>query len=58
MDGPLPIPLSEIDAYCRLAGIPSVERLAFVRRIRRIDAAYLDLVRQRDTPAPQIRIDP
>lgn len=44
MDGPIPIPVSEVDAYCRLIGTPQLERQAFLRMIRRLDIGYLELI--------------
>lgn len=40
-----PIPLAEIDAYCRLTGV--ADTAEFCRLIRAMDAAYLDCVRDR-----------
>lgn len=44
MGGPLPIPLSEVETYCRMAAVPLYERLAFARVMRRVDGAFLDLI--------------
>jgi len=44
MAGALPIPLSEIDAYCRFTCVPHVERASFLRIIRQVDLGYLDLL--------------
>jgi hypothetical protein len=41
--GPNPIPLSDISAYCDLAGIDKAsERLKYLRLVRRLDRAYLE----------------
>jgi hypothetical protein len=44
-----PIPLVEVEAYCRLAGI--VDTAEFCRLIRAMDAAYLERVRSRHRAA-------
>lgn len=48
LDGPGAIPLSEIDAYCRLTGITEAEaRETVMELIRTIDEGYLELVEAR-----------
>jgi len=45
----LPIPLTEIEAYCRLADVPAGERLAFARLIRQVDLGFLELLDKKKT---------
>lgn len=45
-----PVPLGEIDAYCRLTGI--IDTAEFSRLIRAMDGAYLERVRDRRSSAP------
>ena len=40
----LPIPLSEIHAYCQLIALPAHERESFMHMICRIDEGFLDMV--------------
>jgi hypothetical protein len=47
--GAMPIPLTEIDAYCRLANIPVESRMRFMRMMRRLDSDYLDAAEKRKT---------
>lgn len=43
MDGPLPITLSEMSAYCHLAGIVSPQaRMDFCHFMQAMDAEWLD----------------
>jgi hypothetical protein len=46
--GPLPIPLSEIESYCRLFGWRGAEEVAdLVEILQAMDAAYLEVVARR-----------
>lgn len=47
VSGALGIPLSEVEAYCRLAEIPTTERFAFVRVVVQFDEAFLGLLDKR-----------
>jgi len=42
-DGALPIPLTEMDAYCRLTDVAPMDRPAFLRVIRQLDKGFLEL---------------
>ena len=46
--GPLPIPLSEIESYCRLTGWRDAETAAeLVAIVQAMDAAYLEVAARR-----------
>ena len=48
MEGPRPIPMSEIEAYCRVYGLTGLEeRDDLTWMVRAIDQVYLDLCEQR-----------
>ena len=42
-----PIPFTEIEAFCRLAGFSPEERLDLAQQIRALDLIYLDLIDKR-----------
>lgn len=45
---PLPIPISEIHAYCELFGVRGLEsRETLLKMIRAMDRAFLDVIRKR-----------
>ncbi len=41
MSGPAPIKISEIEAYCRLNGIPGEARIDLARLVPILDGEYL-----------------
>ena len=43
----MPIPIAEVEAYCRIAGIDAPDRYEFLRIIRTIDLQFLDLLSKR-----------
>ena len=45
----MPIPIVEIEAYCRIAGIEAPDRYEFLRIIRQIDLYFLDALSKRKT---------
>jgi len=47
--GPLPITVSEMDAFCRLASFPPDDRMQFLRVIRRLDTGFLALLSKQKT---------
>jgi len=47
--GALPIPLTELEAYCRIMDLPIEDRPDFVRVLRRVDLGYLALLDKRKT---------
>jgi len=48
--GPGPIPLQEIEAFCRMAGFDDAERFDLAMEIRGLDLLYLQLYdRQQQT---------
>lgn len=47
MGGALPIPITEIEAYCRMAQVPEPDRWDFLRIVRHIDLAFLNAMEQR-----------
>jgi hypothetical protein len=49
MGGAMPIPLVEIEAYCRMAGIEAADRFEFLRVIRLVDLLFLDAIAKRKT---------
>ncbi len=44
MAGPLPIGLSEIEAYCRIAAVPPAEWMEFAKMIRTLDQVWMNLL--------------
>ena len=51
--GALPIPITEVDAYCRITGVAPREQPAFLRMIRRLDAGYLELATRKPVALKQ-----
>ena len=48
MGGALPIAITEIEAFCRIAHVPEPDRWEFLRMIRLIDLAFLDALDKRN----------